>query len=79
MLHAALGGAHNVLQAVERFGLAARVEEEAHAPAGHAAEHPEAPEIAAHFGADRLDQRRGVEVAGPRNDGLDGAIEIAAK
>ena len=57
-------------------GLRARAEEEAHAAAGHAAEHPEAPEILAEFGARAANQRLGVEVAGPRNDGLDRAVEI---
>ena len=39
------------LHAVLRFGFAARIEEKSHAAAGHAAQHPEAPEIVAHFGA----------------------------
>ena len=32
----------------------------------------------AEFGARAADQRVGIEVAGPGNDGLDGAVEIAA-
>ena len=77
LFQAALGFAHDGLHALLRFGLAARGEDEAHAAAGHAAEHPEAPEIVAEFGAGALDQGVGVEVAGPGNDGLDGAVEVA--
>ena len=58
-------------------GLALGAEEESHAAAAHAAEHPEAPEVVAEFLADTVDQRVGVEIAGPRNNGLDGAVEVA--
>jgi hypothetical protein len=67
-----------VLQAFLGFGFAARFKQKAHAAAGHAAEHPKAPEIVAHFGAHALDQGVRIEVAGPRDDGLDGPVEIAS-
>src|ERR1035441_9915912 len=44
--------------------------------AGHAAKHPEAPEILAEFGARAADQRICIEVAGPGNDGLYGSVEV---
>ncbi len=76
MLHDALGLAHDGLHALLRLGLALRAEEESHAAAGHAAEHPEAPEMLAEFGARAPDQGVGIEVAGPGNDGLYGPVEI---
>ena len=76
-LHLPLGVAHDGLQALLGPGLAIRVEEEAHAAARHAAEHPEAPEGVSHFGAHLLDEGTGVQVPGPGNDGLDGAVEVA--
>ncbi len=75
-LQGLLGLAHDGLQALLRLGLAFGAEEKAHAAAGHAAEHPEAPEIVAERGAGALDQGVGVEVAGPGNDGLDGSVEV---
>ena len=51
-------------------------EEKAHAAARHSAEHPEAPEVVAHFRAHAANQRVGVEVARPGNDGLNGAVKI---
>ena len=42
------------------------VEDESHAAAGHAAEHPEAPEIVAEFLARRRDQRFRVKRCSPR-------------
>ena len=54
-------------------------EDEAHAAAGHAAEHPEAPEVVAEFGARPRDQRLGVEVAGPGDDGLERPVEVALR
>src|ERR1022692_2200364 len=76
MLHGALGFAHDGLHALLRFPLAPRAEEESHAAARHAAQHPESPEILAEFGARAADQGVGIEVAGPRNDGLYGPVEI---
>jgi hypothetical protein len=76
VFQAALGFAHDALHGALRFGLAARMEQESHAAAGHAAQHPEAPEILAKRGPRAFDQAVGVKVAGPRNDGLDGPVEI---
>ena len=73
----ALGLAHDDLEAFLGVRLAARVEQESHAAARHAAEHPEAPEIRAEFRTRAADQRLGIEVAGPRDDGLHGTVEIA--
>jgi hypothetical protein len=46
-------GAHDLLQALLRLGLSRGREDEAHAAAGHSAEHPEAPEVRAEFRAHR--------------------------
>ena len=62
-----------------RGGLAVRVEEETHASASHAAEHPEAPEIGAEVFTRSIDQCLRVEIAGPGDDVLNGAVEIALR
>src|ERR1035437_6009526 len=72
---AAVGGREPVL----RFGFPLGREEEAHAAAGHSAEHPEAPEILAHGGVRLPDERIRVQVPGPGNDGLDGTVEVAVR
>ncbi len=76
-LQAALGLAHDGFQAILGTRLHGGVEDETHAAAGHAAEHPEAPETRAHLLARAANQRLGVEVGSPGNDGLDGAFEVA--
>ena len=48
-----------------------------HPAARHAAEHPEAPEVIAKRGAGLLDQRLGVEIAGPGDDRLERPEEVA--
>ena len=53
------------------------MKDKTHAAAGHAAQHPEAPEIPAELRARLLDQPVGVEVARPGNDRLDRPAEIA--
>src|ERR1035438_2803238 len=53
------------------------VEHESHPAAGHSAQHPEAIEIPAELRADSVDQRFRVEVAGPRDDGLNGSEKVA--
>jgi hypothetical protein len=73
----ALGFAHDGSQALLGARLHSGVEDETHAAARHSAEHPEAPETGAHLLARAADQRLGVEVGGPRNDGLNRAFEIA--
>ncbi len=76
-LEAFLGGAHDVLEAVLRPRLALRIEDETHATAGGAAEHPESLEICAEFGTRAIDERFGVVVGGAGDDGLDRSQEIA--
>ena len=49
VLQPPLGVAHDGGHALLRFRLAPGREQEPHAAAGHAAQHPEAPEILAHF------------------------------
>ena len=56
--------------------LGMRSEDESHAAARHSAEHPEAPEVVAHFRAHAANQRVGVEISRPGNDGLNGAVKI---
>ena len=77
VLKFAPGLRHDGLQTLLRLGLALGIKNEAHAAAGHAAEHPEAPEIAAEFRADGGDEGFGEGVAGPGNDGLQRLVEIA--
>ena len=67
---------HGALQELLGVGLAVRRDDEAHAAAGHAAEHPKAPEIIAEVGAGLLDQRLGEGVGGRRDDRLDRAGEV---
>ena len=54
-----------------------RREDETHAAAGHAAEHPEAPEVAAELGLAFGDELFGEVVRGPRNDRLERLAEVA--
>src|SRR6185437_4269693 len=53
-----------------------RIEEEAHSAPAHTAKHPEAPEIFTERGASLCDERMRVEISGPGNNGLEGAIEV---
>ena len=53
-----------------------RSKKKTHASARHSPEHPEAPEVVAHFPAHAANQRVGVEISGPGNDGLNGAVKI---
>ena len=62
-----------------RVGAPRGLEDEAHAPARHAAEHPEAPERLAEMPADAPDQGLGVVVGRPRNDRLDRAEEVPGR
>jgi hypothetical protein len=73
------GLAHDGLHADLGLRLAFWAEKESHTAAAHAPEHPEAPEIVAEFFANTVDQRVGVEVGGPRNDGLEGPSKFRCK
>ena len=75
-LELSLGLAHDERDAILRRGFDGGVEEEAHAAAGHAAEHPESPEAVAELGAHLLDEALGVGVGRPGNDGLNGVVEV---
>src|SRR5579872_3157409 len=72
-------GRHDLLQPLLRLRLARRIEDEAHPTARHAAKHPEAPEVGAEGGPDLIDQRFGVEIAGPGDDRLDRPEEVAGR
>ena len=76
MFHLPLGVAHDGLQALlgPRFAMGSK--EKSHAAARHSTEHPEAPEVVAHFPAHAANQRVRVEISGPGNNGLNGAVEI---
>jgi len=76
-LHLAPGLAHDGLHADLGLRFSLRVEQESHAAAAHSPEHPEAPEIVTEFNASTVDQRGCVQIAGPGNDGLDRALEVA--
>ena len=73
----AFGLAHDDLETFLGERLAPRIEQESHPASRHAAEHPEPPEIRAEFGTCAADQRLGIEIPGPRDDGLHGTFEIA--
>ena len=72
-----LGLRHDRLQSLLRLGLALRIKNKTHAAAGHAAEHPETPEVRAEFRLHGRDERFGERIAGPRNDGLERLAKIA--
>lgn len=76
VLQFALGGDHDFLETDEGFFFALGVDDESHAAAGHAAEHPEAPEVVAEFGLGACDEGFGEVVGGPGDDGLEGAAEV---
>src|SRR5690606_32455886 len=71
-----LAAQHVLREKVLAVGLALRREDEAHAAAGHASEHPEAPEVLAELRADVRDQRLRVDVADPRDDVVERAEEV---
>ena len=62
--------------AIERFRFARGFDDEAHSAAGHAAEHPEAPEIVAEFFGNAGDESFGEVVGGPGDDRLERAAEV---
>ena len=66
MLQFLLGGGHDFLEALLGEALFLRSEDEAHAAAGHAAQHPEAPESLAEFGAHAFDESLGESGWWPR-------------
>ena len=76
MFHLLFGGAHDGQQALlcQRFRM--RSKKKTHAPARHSPEHPEAPEVVAHLPAHAANQRVRVEISGPGNNGLNGAVKI---
>ena len=59
--------------------LGGRREHEPHAAPGHAAEHPEAPEVIAEPAADAVDEQLRVRVGRPRDEGLERAEEVARR
>ena len=77
VLQLALRSRHDFLQALLCGGLLFRRENESHAAARHAAEHPEAPEVFPEPGGHTLDERLGVIAGGPGNNGLNRPAKIA--
>ena len=75
-LQARLGLVHDRLHPVLGLGLAVGGEDESHAAARHAAEHPESPEVVAECLAGPGDERLGDEIGGPGDDGLQGAVKV---
>ena len=75
----AFGVAHQDAETLLRLQFMRGIEDESHAAAGHAAEHPEAPECWAKGLADFVNQSLGVEIVCPGNDGLDGTIKVALR
>ena len=67
---------HDREHACLRLGLAGGIEDETHATARHAAEHPEAPEIIAELLLRAGDEGFRVEVRGPGDDRLQRTSEI---
>ena len=76
VLHAPLGFAHDGLHTLLGLLLFLRAEQEPHAAAAHATQHPEAPEISAELLARAFDQCVGIKICGPRNNALQGAFKI---
>ena len=76
VLKFAFGLEHDFVNHAEGFLLAGGVDNEAHAAAGHAAEHPKSPEVVAEFLRDAGDEGFGEMVGGPGDDGLKGAAEV---
>ncbi len=58
------------------FGFDRRIEDESHPAAGHAAQHPKAPELVAVLFTALIDQRIGEAIGGPRNDRLQRSFEV---
>ncbi len=76
VLQFALGADHDLVDCFERFRFAGGFDNEAHSAAGHAAEHPEAPEIVAEFSGNAGDESFGKVVGGPGDDRLERAAEV---
>jgi hypothetical protein len=77
VLELAPGAGHDFLESGLGFGFAVRSEDEAHATATHAAQHAKAPEIGTESSPGLRDERFGVMVGGPGDDGLNGKFEVA--
>ena len=68
--------AHQIAEALLRLGFPLGIEDESHPSARHAAQHPESPERLAKLRAHLADQSLGIQIARPRNDGLDRPVEV---
>ena len=79
MLEAPLRRRHDAGERLLPLEAGRWIEDEPHPPARHATEHPEAPEAIAEAGPDGIDQRFGVGVARPGDDGAERAGEIARR
>ena len=72
-----LGLFHGLLEEVLGFAFSVGGKDKAHPAAGHAAEHPETPEIIGKTGFDALDESFSVKIARPGDDRLERLEEIA--
>ncbi len=77
VLQLALGRRHDFAERFLGGGLDARIKDESHAAAAHAAEHPESEKLLAEPFTDPVDHGLSVQVRRPRNDGLDRAEKVA--
>ena len=76
VLQLAFGGEHDLLQFFLTFAFSLRRKNKTHAAAGHAAEHPEAPEVIAKGGSCARDQLFGIKTRDPRDDRLQRAEKV---
>ena len=79
MLEAALRRRHDAGKRLLPLEPGRGLEDESHPAPRHSPEHPEAPKAVAEAGPDRIDERLGVGVARPGDDGAEGACEVAGR
>ncbi len=70
---------HDLLESALGLALPGRLEEKSHPAPGHAAQHPESPEILAEFLLHARNDGLRVQIGGPGNDGLNRAMEILVR
>ncbi len=75
-LHLAFGSHHRFGQPLLGFRFDLGIKDETHAAAGHAAQHPKAPEPVRIPLAALFDQQVGEAIGGPGDDRLQGALEV---
>src|SRR5688572_33426107 len=78
-LQLAFGTGHDFLQRILCPGLRIGCEDKTHAPAGHAAQHPETPEVLAELLRGPRNEGLRVKIGGPGNDCLDWTLKISGR